>query len=146
MSGDRPARAWLRSDAPALDLAGVWRFRYAERADLPVDFAEPEFADGTWPTIPVPSHWQLHGYGSPAYTNVQYPFPVDPPHVPDENPTGDYRRTFSLPPGFLAPGARAVLRFEGVDSAFRAWVNGVGGRPLGGQPAAGRVRRDRRPR
>ena len=40
----------------------------------------------------MPSHWQLHGYGSPAYTNVVYPFPVEPPHVPDENPTGDYRR------------------------------------------------------
>lgn len=123
--GARPARAWLATDAPSLDLTGSWRFRYAERADLPVDFAGPGFDDTTWATLPVPSHWQLQGYGAPAYTNLQYPFPVDPPHVPDENPTGDYRRTFALPPGFLAPGARAVLRFEGVDSAFRAWVDGV---------------------
>jgi beta-galactosidase len=123
--GARPARARLHSDAPALDLNGQWRFRYAERADLPVDFAEPGFSDGTWSTIAVPSHWQLQGHGAPAYTNVQYPFPVDPPHVPDENPTGDYRRTFAVPTPFLAPGARAVLRFEGVDSAFRAWLNGV---------------------
>ena len=121
----RPARAWLHSDAPALDLNGAWRFRYAERADLPVDFADPACDDSAWATIPVPSHWQLHGYGAPAYTNVQYAFPVDPPHVPDENPTGEYRRTFALPMGFLAGGARAVLRFEGVDSAFRAWVNGM---------------------
>ena len=48
-------------------------------------------------TIEVPGHWQLQGHGRPAYTNVRYPFPLDPPHVPDENPTGAYRRTFDLP-------------------------------------------------
>ena len=122
--GARPARAWLRSDAPELDLSGSWRFRYAERADLPADFAAPGYDDAGWDTIPVPGHWQLHGHGAPAYTNVRYPFPVDPPYVPDENPTGDHRRTFRLPDGFLAAGARAVLRFEGVDSALRVWVNG----------------------
>ena len=123
--GTRPARAWLRSDAPTLDLSGHWRFRYATRADLPEDFASPAHDDSAWDSIPVPAHWQLHGYGAPAYTNVRYPFPVDPPFVPDENPTGDYRRTFALPAGFLAPGSRAVLRFEGVDSALRVWVNGT---------------------
>ena len=123
--GALPARAWLHSDAPRLDLTGVWRFRYATRADLPDDLARPDLEDSTWDTIPVPAHWQLHGYGAPAYTNVQYPFPVDPPHVPDENPTGDYRRTFTVPDGFLADGARAVLRFEGVDSACRVWLNGT---------------------
>ena len=45
----------------------------------------------------MPSHWQLHGYGAPAYTNVAYPFPVDPPFVPDENPTGEYRRRSRCP-------------------------------------------------
>jgi beta-galactosidase len=120
-----PARAWLHSDAPSVDLSGAWRFRYATRADVPTDFADPAHPDAHWDTLPVPSHWQLHGYGAPAYTNVQYPFPVDPPHVPDENPTGDYRRTFRVPDGFLAGGSRAVLRFEGVDSAARVWLNGV---------------------
>jgi beta-galactosidase len=71
----------------------------------------------------VPSHWQLHGYGAPAYTNVLYPFPVEPPEVPDENPTGDYRRTFTLPDSW--DGVDAVLRFEGVDSCARVWLNGV---------------------
>jgi beta-galactosidase len=71
----------------------------------------------------VPSHWQLHGYGAPAYTNVVYPFPVEPPHVPDENPTGDHRRTFSVPRDWSATSA--VLRFEGADSCLRAWLNGV---------------------
>jgi beta-galactosidase len=125
VQGARGARARLRSDAPELDLAGSWRFRYGERADLPEEFAQPTYDDRAWATIPVPAHWQLHGYGAPAYTNVQYPFPVDPPHVPDENPTGDYRRTFAVPRGFLADSARAVLRFDGVDSAFRAWLNGI---------------------
>ena len=60
----------------------------------------------------MPSHWRLAATAAPAYTNVQYPFPVDPPFVPHENPTGDYRRTFVVPPGFLASAGRAVLRFE----------------------------------
>jgi len=125
--GAMPARAWLDSDAPTLDLCGEWRFRYATRADLPEDFAAVELDDTAWDTLSVPAHWQLHGYGAPAYTNVRYPFPVDPPFVPDENPTGDYRRTFVVPDDFLAgstDGARAVLRFEGVDSAVKVWLNG----------------------
>ena len=125
VAGVRPARAWLDSDAPRLDLSGTWRFRYAARADVAADFAAPAHDDGAWDTLPVPAHWQLHGYGAPAYTNVQYPFPVDPPYVPDENPTGDYRRTFAVPAGFLPEGSRAVLRFEGVDSAFVVWLNGA---------------------
>jgi hypothetical protein len=71
----------------------------------------------------VPSHWLLHGHGAPAYTNVAYPFPVDPPQVPDEKPTGDHRRTFRVPAAWR--GTAAVLRFDGVDSCFRAWLNGV---------------------
>jgi beta-galactosidase len=88
-----------------------------------VDFAEPGFDDAGWDRLPVPSHWQLHGYGAPAYTNVRYPFPVEPPNVPDENPTGDYRRTFTVPREW--DGADAVLRFEGVDSCLQAWLNGA---------------------
>jgi len=71
----------------------------------------------------VPSHWQLHGHGAPAYTNVAYPFPVDPPHVPSDNPTGEYRLRFRLPAGWDAE--RTVLRFEGVDSWCRVWLNGA---------------------
>jgi beta-galactosidase len=116
----RPARAWLRSDAPALSLDGDWAFRLSPRADAPLDFLDPCFDDADWERLPVPSHWQLHGHGAPAYTNIAYPFPVDPPHVPDENPTGDYRRAFRVPAGF----DKAVLRFDGVDSSFTAWLNG----------------------
>ena len=120
--GLRPARAWLLSDAPRLSLNGSWAFRLSPRADAPADFAERDFDDSGWDRLPVPSHWQLHGYGAPAYTNVRYPFPVDPPFVPDENPTGDYRCRFAVPASWA--GTDAVLRFEGVDSCARAWVNG----------------------
>ncbi len=117
----RPARAWLIGDAPRLSLNGAWAFRLSERADVPADFVERRFDDSGWDRIPVPSHWQLHGYGAPVYTNVRYPFPLDPPYVPDENPTGDYRCRFDVPASW---SDAVVLRFEGVDSCLRAWVNG----------------------
>jgi beta-galactosidase len=93
-AGARPPRAWSRTDAPALDLSGQWRFRLSPRADADDGFAAPGFDDAGWDRLPVPSHWQLHGHGAPAYTNVAYPFPVDPPRVPTENPTGDHRVGF----------------------------------------------------
>lgn len=58
----------------------------------------------------------------PLYVNVLYPIPVNPPHVPKANPTGCYRRTFTLPAEWA--GQRVYLRFEGVNSAFYVWVNG----------------------
>lgn len=117
--GTGPARARLSGDAGELGLAGDWRFRWAPTPDLP---PEPS-ADGTdWGTIPVPGHWQLNGFGSPAYTNFQYPFPVDAPYVPEQNPTGDYRTIFSVPAQW--EGGRVLLRFDGVDSWFELWING----------------------
>jgi beta-galactosidase len=121
--GAEPPRAWFRSSAPALDLSGDWKFRWSPRADAPTGFADPATGDGDWATLPVPSHWQLHGYGAPAYTNIRYPFPVDPPRVPTENPTGDYRVTFTVPPDW--PAGRFRLRFDGVDSCARVWLNGT---------------------
>jgi beta-galactosidase len=122
-------RAAFTSSAPRLSLNGPWRFRLAAgRADLTAGFEAPGFDDRHWDTLGVPSCWQLAGladqprYGAPAYTNIAYPFPVDPPRVPDENPTGEYRREFMLAPGWPVPGT--VLRFDGVDSCFAAWLNG----------------------
>ncbi|HEY4421099.1 MAG TPA: glycoside hydrolase family 2 TIM barrel-domain containing protein, partial [Pseudonocardia sp.] len=115
-------RAWFRSDAPRLDLCGSWRFRLFPRADTGADPAD-EGSDRSWTDLPVPAHWQLHGHGSPAYTNVAYPFPVDPPRVPLENPTGEYRRWVELPADW--PAGTTVLRFEGVDSRVQVWVNGT---------------------
>ena len=120
--GVRPARSWLRSDAERLSLTGAWSFRLSPRADLDTDFVSDGFDETGWTPLTVPSHWQLEGHGQPAYTNVRYPFPVDPPRVPDENPTGDYRRVFGLPLDW--PDAPIVLRFEGIDSCARVWLNG----------------------
>jgi beta-galactosidase len=110
-------RSWLVSDAPALSLNGDWRFR------LWPDAFPPDDDSGEWDILPVPSHWVLHGdgrYGRPIYTNVKYPFPVDAPHVPDENPTGDHVRVFELPQWMVD---RYVLRFDGVESTYKVWLN-----------------------
>jgi len=104
-------------------LNGVWSFCYASSPqEAPQGFESVGFDDHAWDQLPVPAHWQLHGYGRPHYTNVVYPFPVDPPHVPSENPTGSYRRRFWISDHWA--GRRLVLRFDGVDSAFELWVNG----------------------
>ncbi|MEU9879206.1 glycoside hydrolase family 2 TIM barrel-domain containing protein [Streptomyces phaeochromogenes] len=123
----RPARSWLHSDAPSRSLNGSWRFRLSPTASVTEDFAADGFVDDGWDSIPVPSHWVLEGdgaYGRPIYTNIQFPFPIDPPYVPDENPTGDYRRHFDVPADWSG-AERVVLRFDGVESLFRVWVNGV---------------------
>lgn len=119
-------RAWLHTDAPSLSLNGDWRFRWSPVASVSEDFATEggEDDDPAWGELPVPSHWVLHGHGAPSYTNLQYPFPIDPPHPPEENPTGDHRRTFELPSSFDAAG-RVLLRFDGVESHFRVWLNGT---------------------
>lgn len=127
-----PPRSRLDSDAPQLDLSGSWQFRLhptAEPAEQPgQEVWQPGLEDDDWDELPVPSHWVLHGdgsYGRPWYTNVQYPFPVDPPHVPTENPTGDHRRRFTVPdePGWR-DADRVLLRFDGVESTYRVWLNG----------------------
>jgi beta-galactosidase len=121
--GALPPRADVRSSAPRLSLNGQWRFRLAASvAEAAEGFEAVDFDDSDWDWLPVPSSWPMHGYGSPAYTNQKYPFPVDPPYVPDENPTGDHRLVFSLPSSWSGP---SVLRFDGVDSCARVWLNGV---------------------
>ncbi|NKI44530.1 glycoside hydrolase family 2 TIM barrel-domain containing protein [Streptomyces physcomitrii] len=120
-----PRTGYARTDAARLPLSGGWRFRLAPRADAHDDsFADPAYDSGDWDRIEVPGHWVLQGHGAPAYTNTPYPFPLDPPRVPDENPTGDHLRVFTLPADWPA-GGESVLRFEGVDSCARVWLNGV---------------------
>jgi beta-galactosidase len=135
-----PARSWLRTTAPTLCLNGDWSFRLLARApgapggrDVlpegePVDgFAATDYDDDAWESIPVPSHWVLTGdgrRGGPIYTNIQFPFPTEPPFAPDDNPTGDYRRRFTLPAEFAAM-PRVLLRFDGVESRYAVWVNGA---------------------
>ncbi|MCW2804710.1 MAG: lacZ [Propionibacteriaceae bacterium] len=125
-SGRRsPVRSWLHSDAPRLSLNGDWRFRLWPTANADDAVASVDFDDSDWDLLPVPSHWVLEQdgrYGRPAYTNVQYPFPIDPPYVPDENPTGDHRRSFE-PPDWEVE--RILLRFDGVESTYKVWLNGT---------------------
>ncbi|WP_225825220.1 glycoside hydrolase family 2 TIM barrel-domain containing protein [Streptomyces naphthomycinicus] len=125
-SGALPPRAWYAaSDSASLSLAGRWRFRLSETADAEDDsFAASGYDSGDWAEITVPGHWVLQGHGSPVYTNHLYPFPVDPPRVPTENPTGDHLRVFDLPADWPADGG-AVLRFDGVESCARVWLNGT---------------------
>ncbi len=123
-SGTLEPRASLDSDAPVIGLDGIWRFHLAPTvAAAPEGFWSPDFDDAGWDELPVPSSWPMHGHGSPGYTNVVFPFPVDPPHVPTENATGDHRFTFAVPASWS--GHRAVLRFDGVDSCGRVWLNGT---------------------
>ncbi|MFG1811057.1 glycoside hydrolase family 2 TIM barrel-domain containing protein [Streptomyces sp. NPDC049040] len=124
-TGALPPRAWSAvSDARRVGLGGAWRFRLSATAEAEDDsFARPGYDAAHWDVLPVPSHWPLQGHGLPAYTNIRYPFPIDPPHVPTENPTGDHLRMFDLPDDW--PGGAAVLRFDGVDSCARVWLNGT---------------------
>lgn len=87
-------------------------------------FAEQGYDAGDWAEVSVPGHWVLQGHGAPIYTNHLYPFPVDPPRVPTENPTGDHLRVFDLPSDWPSDGG-AVLRFDGVESCARVWLNGT---------------------
>lgn len=121
--GLRAPRAFPHTDAPRLSLDGDWTFRLSPVADVPADFVDPEFDDSGWDTIAVPAHWPLRGYGNPWYTNVVYPFPIDPPHPPTENPTGDYRVAFELPDDWA--DRAVVLRFDGVESCAKVWLNGA---------------------
>ncbi|MGY1581242.1 glycoside hydrolase family 2 TIM barrel-domain containing protein [Streptomyces sp. MN13] len=124
--GTLPPRSWYASsDAASLCLNGRWRFRLSATADAEDDsFAGPGYDAGDWAEVTVPGHWVLQGHGAPVYTNHLYPFPVDPPHVPTENPTGDHLRVFDLPADWPADGD-AVLRFDGVESCARVWLNGT---------------------
>ena len=129
-------RSVLASDAPTLSLDGTWRFRLYPRDPSPDTpdagelsapaEASPDFDDSAWDTIEVPSHWVLTGpgRGTPQYTNVQYPFPIDPPYVPDDNPTADHRRAIDLPGDWPAEGTDR-LRLLGVESSAAVFVNGT---------------------
>lgn len=123
-----------RESSCALSLNGDWKFHWVPRPEeRPKGFESPTFNDAAWKTLPVPSNWQLHGYGTPFYRNFGYTFQKDWPKVTSEppkdwtayverNPVGSYRRTFEVPADWK--GRRVFLSFNGVDSAFYVWVNG----------------------
>ncbi|KAI1503472.1 family 2 glycosyl hydrolase [Biscogniauxia marginata] len=110
----------------AVLLSGTWGFHLAPGPfQGPRDFYKPGFDHSEWKLIQVPGMWQCQGFGKgPQYTNVNYPFPVNPPHVPyDDNECGRYITLFEVPEN-LKDGDQWRLRFEGVDAAFTVWVNG----------------------
>ena len=106
-------------------LNGDWKFHWVSRpADRPQDFYRPEYDVSEWDEIPVPSNWQMHGYGKPIYLNVPYPFKKDPPFIQhDYNPVGAYRTEFEIPAGWR--GRPVFIHFDGVESAFYLWINGI---------------------
>jgi beta-galactosidase len=88
-----------------------------------MNFFEESFDVSKWAEIPVPSNWELQGYGTPIYSNITYPFPKNPPFIPHEdNPVGSYRRDFNLPASWA--GRKVYLHFEGGAAAMYVWING----------------------
>ncbi|MBU3219658.1 beta-galactosidase subunit alpha [Clostridium algidicarnis] len=105
-------------------LNGKWDFLFIKAPELsPKNFYTKEFNCENWDSIEVPGNWQVQGYGNMHYTDLYYPFPINPPYVPTENPTGIYKRKFIIDENFLE--GRSILRFNGVDSAFHVWINGL---------------------
>lgn len=117
-------------------LNGNWKFHFTGNpSDRPVGFEAESFDDATWKEIPIPSNWQMLGYGTPLYTNIIYPFAKNSPTVMGEPPqfytnfpasnrnqVGSYRHKFTLPESWK--DRKASIVFGGVDSAFYLWING----------------------
>jgi beta-galactosidase len=115
-------------------LDGPWEFSWSPDPDhCSTNFFETNFDDSAWESIPVPSNWEMQGYGVPIYLGSGYTFKIDPPFVTDTPPTnwtaftqrdpvGEYRKTFQLPEHWL--GRHVFIHFDGVDSAFYLWANG----------------------
>ncbi|HWT76057.1 MAG TPA: glycoside hydrolase family 2 TIM barrel-domain containing protein, partial [Mobilitalea sp.] len=103
-------------------LSGTWKFRYYSSVnDVEENFFDADYDAAGWDDLVVPSNWQMHGYDKPNYTNVNYPFPYDPPYVPDDNPAGLYVKDFNYK---VESSKKIKLVFEGVDSCFYVWING----------------------
>ena len=125
-----------KESAYELSLDGNWKFHYCGNPkDRPFYFYKEDFDISEWKEIPVPSNWQMHGYGSPLYMNNGFPFKANPPYVmdtPDEsnsnypedarNAVGSYKREFNLPTEWASQ--RVFVRFDAVSSAFYLWING----------------------
>ncbi|MDP8246092.1 MAG: glycoside hydrolase family 2 TIM barrel-domain containing protein [Candidatus Hinthialibacter antarcticus] len=120
----RDASPWYES------LNGLWKFQYAETVDARTkDFYQYNYDDSRWDAIPVPSSWQLHGYGYPIYVNYMSPDSkcpwgiMNPPYIPhDKNEVGSYRKEFRVPSNWK--GRSVFIQFDGVESAFYLWLNG----------------------
>ena len=144
-----PARAYFipfseQHGDRTLMLNGEWQFRWTKTPEERIkDFYLTDYDASSWARLAVPANWEVNGYGTPIYASAGYTFKIDPPYVTKEpkrsytayeerNPTGQYRRTFTLPESWFAVSGfsagtsvgQTFLRFEGVMSAFYVWVNG----------------------
>lgn len=117
LTGTRERSPWLKF------LNGDWKFHFSpDTASFPKAFHQENFSVENWDEIDVPSCWEMRGYGTPIYTNVVYPFPVNPPFIERENPVGIYVKEFTVPAEWEQ--REVILHFGGVSSAFNLWVNG----------------------
>lgn len=136
---DRAVACEYGSSPYLCSLNGTWRFRLYPCPESVDEFYKTEYEENGYGDIKVPANWEVEGYGEPIYTNVVYPFKQEetecmieankgawkvpnPPYLPKENPTGCYRRIFTVPENFA--GRQVYLRFEGVETVFYVWVNG----------------------
>ena len=133
-----PAHAWfipfedknikdpfdLKASAAVQLLNGFWKFYWvAKPKEAPKNFYTLGYDTTSWDTIPVPANWQMHGYGYPIYTNIQYPFPKNAPYIAHSyNPIGSYVRSFQISDAWLKK--EIFIHFGAVKSAFYLWING----------------------
>jgi beta-galactosidase len=123
---EKPSSAYYQS------LNGNWKFNWVKQpSERPLNFYKPNYDVSAWKEIPVPSSWEMLGYGTPIYTNVNYPFKNFPSLIlpqkgftneKEPNPVGSYRRNFTLPQDW--DGKEIILHFDGVYSGFYVWING----------------------
>lgn len=105
------------------NLNGVWKFMFLNAPEYsPEGFFNSDFDVTKMDDITVPGNWQLQGYGKMHYSDLWYNFPINPPYVPTENPTGIYKRTFFVEESYR--DKKIIIRFCGVDSAYHLWING----------------------
>ncbi|MDR2947652.1 MAG: DUF4981 domain-containing protein [Prevotella sp.] len=115
-----------------MTLNGNWKFHWVKKPDeRPQDFYKMNYDVSSWKEIPVPSNWEMHGYGTPIYTNITYPHKNNPPFIQPQkgytnevevNPVGSYRRDFTIPADW--DGKEIILHFDGVYSGIYVWING----------------------
>ncbi|MDR2402632.1 MAG: DUF4981 domain-containing protein [Spirochaetaceae bacterium] len=122
-------------------LNGEWQFKLCPNPASADDFYRPDYDGASFSPITVPGNWEVQGFDKPIYTNIVFPWKLDrearysvtaktgaprvpnPPYVPEENPSGCYRRFFTLPENFA--GRETYIRFEGVETVYYLWVNGL---------------------
>lgn len=105
-------------------LNGTWKFNFVKKpADRPQNFYKTDYDVSAWNDIKVPANWEMEGFGTPIYTDVPYPFPANPPFIPNAfNPVGSYKRSFTIPAQW--DGKEIFIHLGSVKSAFYIWING----------------------